>query len=207
MAAVLTALHVTAARAQPAGAVPGRLEFDAGIVWAGAQTLGSHDANLTTGTGSTLRLFSSTSDLLAAVGFEGQVAVKVTRTIDARASMSYARPQLTTRVSNDLENSASATLSETVQQYLVGGGLDWYVGSHRSGARVWPFIGGGAAYLRQLALYREVLGKLYLDRLIRAALVWTETPEFMEISAPALDAALASFGAGAGELDPARSRS
>jgi len=150
MAAVLTALHVTAARAQPAGAVPGRLEFDAGIVWAGAQTLGSHDANLTTGTGSTLRLFSSTSDLLAAVGFEGQVAVKVTRTIDARASMSYARPQLTTRVSNDLENSASATLSETVQQYLVGGGLDWYVGSHRSGARVWPFIGGGAAYLRQL---------------------------------------------------------
>ena len=64
--------------------------------------------------------------------------------------MSYAKPQLTTRVSNDLENSASATLSETVQQYLVGGGIDWYVGSHRSGARVWPFIGGGAAYLRQL---------------------------------------------------------
>ena len=64
-----------------------------------------------------------------------------------------------------------------------------------------------AAYVRQLALYRAVLGKLYPGRPIRAALVWTETPEYMEISAPALDAALASFGAGLSELDPARSRS
>jgi len=36
MAALLTALHVTAARAQPVGGVPGRLEFDAGIIWADA---------------------------------------------------------------------------------------------------------------------------------------------------------------------------
>ena len=150
MAAVLTALHVTAARAQPAGAIPGRLEFDAGIVWAGAQPLGSQDANLTTGTGSTLRLFSSTSDLLAAVGFEGRVAVKVTRTVDARVSMSYAKPELRTRVTNDLENSAGATVSESVQQYVVGGGIDWYVASRRSGARVRPFVGGSVAYLRQL---------------------------------------------------------
>jgi hypothetical protein len=150
MAAVLTAMHVTAVHAQPIGAVPGRLEFDAGIIWAGAQPLGSHDANLTTGTGSTLRLFNSTSDLLAAVGFEGRVAVKVTRTVDARASVSYAKPQLRTRVTNDSENSAGATVSETVQQYLVGGGIDWYVASRRAGARLRPFIGGGAAYLRQL---------------------------------------------------------
>ena len=150
IAAVLTAMHVTAAGAQPVSAVPGRLEFDAGIIWAGAQPLGSHDANLTTGTGSTLRLFSSTSDLLAVAGFEGRVAVKVTRTVDARVSMSYAKPQLRTRVTNDLENSAGATVSEAVQQYLVGGGIDWYVAARRSGARIRPFIGGGVAYLRQL---------------------------------------------------------
>ncbi|WJR78318.1 double-strand break repair helicase AddA [Bradyrhizobium sp. NP1] len=48
------------------------------------------------------------------------------------------------------------------------------------------------AYIRQLALYRAVLAKLYPQRGVRAALLWTETPEFMEISAPALDAALAS---------------
>ena len=47
------------------------------------------------------------------------------------------------------------------------------------------------SYVRQLALYRAVLGKLYPLRPVRAALLWTETPELMEISAPALDAVLA----------------
>ena len=47
-------------------------------------------------------------------------------------------------------------------------------------------------YVRQLALYRAVLGKLYPRMPVRAALLWTETPELMEISAPALDAELAS---------------
>lgn len=150
MAAVLAAMHVTAAHAQQSSVVPGRLEFDAGIVWAGAQALGTRDATLTTGTGSTLRLFSTTSDLLSATGFEGRVAVKVTRTIDAHVSVSYAKPQLTTRVTNDLENSTGATTSEVVQQYVVGGGIDWYVASRRSGSRIRPFIGGSAAYLRQL---------------------------------------------------------
>jgi len=48
------------------------------------------------------------------------------------------------------------------------------------------------AYVRQLALYRAVLGKLYPQFAVRAALLWTETPELMEISSPALDAELAS---------------
>jgi ATP-dependent helicase/nuclease subunit A len=46
-------------------------------------------------------------------------------------------------------------------------------------------------YVRQLALYRAVLRKLYPQRPVRAALLWTETPELMEISASALDAGLA----------------
>jgi ATP-dependent helicase/nuclease subunit A len=50
-----------------------------------------------------------------------------------------------------------------------------------------------SAYLRQLALYREVLKKLYPHLPVRAALLWTQTPELMEISAPALDAQLASI--------------
>jgi ATP-dependent helicase/nuclease subunit A len=48
-------------------------------------------------------------------------------------------------------------------------------------------------YVRQLGLYRAVLGKLYPQRAIRAALLWTETAELMEISAPALEAELASI--------------
>jgi ATP-dependent helicase/nuclease subunit A len=49
-----------------------------------------------------------------------------------------------------------------------------------------------SSYVRQLALYRAVLARLYPDRPVRAALLWTETPELMEISAPALDAQLAA---------------
>jgi ATP-dependent helicase/nuclease subunit A len=59
------------------------------------------------------------------------------------------------------------------------------------------------AYVRQLALYRAVLAKLYPQRVIRAALLWTESTELMEILPSALDAELASFGAGSAELDPA----
>jgi ATP-dependent helicase/nuclease subunit A len=50
-----------------------------------------------------------------------------------------------------------------------------------------------AAYIRQLALYRAVLARLYPSLPIRAALLWTETPEIMEIPAPALDAQLATI--------------
>ena len=46
-------------------------------------------------------------------------------------------------------------------------------------------------YVRQLAEYRAVLKKLYPDRPVRAALIWTEAPELMELSATELDAALA----------------
>jgi ATP-dependent helicase/nuclease subunit A len=46
------------------------------------------------------------------------------------------------------------------------------------------------SYVRQLALYRAVLARLYGDRPIRAALVFTEIPVLMEIPPELLDAAL-----------------
>src|SRR6516162_9647392 len=48
------------------------------------------------------------------------------------------------------------------------------------------------AYVSQLALYRAVLGELYPGKRIRAALVWTDVPDLMEISETSLDAALAA---------------
>ena len=49
------------------------------------------------------------------------------------------------------------------------------------------------AYVAQLALYRDVLRKLYPGRLLRAALIWTYVPDLVEISAEAMDAALAAL--------------
>jgi ATP-dependent helicase/nuclease subunit A len=47
------------------------------------------------------------------------------------------------------------------------------------------------AYVAQLALYRAVLARLFPGKTIRAALVWTEVPDLMDIPGPALDDALA----------------
>jgi ATP-dependent helicase/nuclease subunit A len=49
------------------------------------------------------------------------------------------------------------------------------------------------AYVRQLALYRDVLQRLYPGRPVRCALLWTETAQWMEIPASALDAELQSI--------------
>jgi ATP-dependent helicase/nuclease subunit A len=56
-------------------------------------------------------------------------------------------------------------------------------------------------YVRQLALYRAVLAKLYPDRPIRAALIWTEVPDLMELSAATLDDALARVTSARARLD------
>jgi ATP-dependent helicase/nuclease subunit A len=48
------------------------------------------------------------------------------------------------------------------------------------------------SYVRQLALYRAVLTNLYPDRPVRAALIWTEAPDLMELSAEVLNRALAN---------------
>lgn len=49
------------------------------------------------------------------------------------------------------------------------------------------------AYVRQLALYRDVLQRLYPGRPVRCVLLWTETADLMEIPASALDAELQSI--------------
>ena len=72
---------------------------------------------------------------------------------------------------------------------------------------VLPWTEAPQAYVRQLALYRAVLSRLYPQHALRAALLWTETADLMEISAAALDAELLSLGAGMATLDPATPRS
>ncbi len=48
-------------------------------------------------------------------------------------------------------------------------------------------------YLRQMALYAAVMGQLYPDRPVRAALVWTETAEITAIPAETLQSQLAAI--------------
>lgn len=54
-----------------------------------------------------------------------------------------------------------------------------------------------AAYRNQLALYRLLIGRLYPRHTVRAALVFTESAQLIELPAPMLDAGLASLGVAA----------
>jgi ATP-dependent helicase/nuclease subunit A len=47
------------------------------------------------------------------------------------------------------------------------------------------------AYIAQLALYRALLARIYPEKTVRAALVFTEGPNVMEVPGAAMDAALA----------------
>src|SRR5258706_16260090 len=62
-------------------------------------------------------------------------------------------------------------------------------------------------YVRQLALYRAVLKKLYPQLPVRAALLWTEKPELMEIYAPAIDTQLTASSQEMTDLNQSSPRS
>ncbi len=49
------------------------------------------------------------------------------------------------------------------------------------------------AYATQLALYRVLIGEIFPGRAVHAALVWTETPDLMELPAALLDSAFAAM--------------
>jgi ATP-dependent helicase/nuclease subunit A len=49
------------------------------------------------------------------------------------------------------------------------------------------------AYIRQLALYRTALVELYPARPVRTALVWTDVPDLMEVSAALMDREMATL--------------
>jgi hypothetical protein len=136
------------ARAQ--ATLPGRIEAGIGPVWLGGTTLGSSDATQTTATGSTARLFSTSSTLTSAAGLSGRVGVRIWRRLEAEVSATYAKPAIDTQISNDAEGAAALTASETVQQYTVGGGALWYLPSGHNATRWHPYVAGSVAYLRQL---------------------------------------------------------
>jgi ATP-dependent helicase/nuclease subunit A len=54
--------------------------------------------------------------------------------------------------------------------------------------------GADPAYVLQLAVYVAVLKRLYPDRAVEAALVWTDGPRLMSVPGEMMDRALASAG-------------
>jgi hypothetical protein len=129
---------------------PGRFELSIGALWIGGESYGSQDANLTTSTGGTVRLFSTSSVLDSTAGPELRFGGRVTRIIDAEIAASYTTPELRTTISADLEASGSSVAVEPVQQFIIEGAAIIKLTAWRPSARLLPFVSVGGGYLRQL---------------------------------------------------------
>lgn len=146
----LLSLRVPPACAQSSQGAPGRVELAIGPLWIGRQALGSSDANETTSTGGPYLLFSTSTELASASGWEGRVGVKVWRSLEAEAFATYARPEIRSQITSDREATTPVTVTERIQQVTFGGGIAWYPPLGRSPSRVAPFVTAGGGYLRQL---------------------------------------------------------
>jgi hypothetical protein len=129
---------------------PQGLELSGGTVWIGKAAVGTRDATLTGSGGNRFRLFSTSSELGGATGFNVRVGRHVTSIIEAEVSASYASPLLTTSLSGDAEAAPATAASESITQFTIEGGALIDVIRGRPRSRVLPFVAVGGGYLRQL---------------------------------------------------------
>jgi opacity protein-like surface antigen len=149
--ALACSLHTSPSVAQQSSDVaPGQFEVSAGTTWVGSALLGSRDATLTGSSGDRFRLFSTSSELGRATGFNVRLGRHVTGVVEAEVSASYASPLLTTSIVDDAENATATAASEAIRQFTIEGGALFNLLQWRLGARVLPFVAAGGGYLRQL---------------------------------------------------------
>jgi outer membrane protein W len=126
----------------------GSWEAAAGVVWFSGAELGTSEATLETPGGGEFVLFRTATSLDAGVGAAAALTFFATERLAIEAGFSYARPGVSTRVTDDAEDGAAVTSSIGLQQYLIEGSARWYLA--RSFRTLRPFVRAGGGYLRQL---------------------------------------------------------
>jgi hypothetical protein len=148
---VALALGEPPVSAQSPSSETGKLEVSAGPVWIGRVVFAGRDANETTGSGGTFRLFSSSTELTPISGFGGRVGVNLVRSVVLELSGTYATPDLRAHIASDVETSnAPVVASVPVRQFTIVGGAAWYLPVPRPGSRMRFFVRGGIGAARQL---------------------------------------------------------
>ena len=84
-------------------------------------------------------------------------------------------------------------VSGQIDRLLIAPDQIWIVDYKTNAAPPAAIVDVPPVYIRQLALYREVLALVYPAKAVRAVLLWTEMPGIMEIPSPILDDALAAI--------------
>ena len=129
----------------------GSWEIGGGIVYLQGFDMGDRSADLTRPTGGPLELFTTSSELKAAIGLQGRLGFYLSPQLSVEGGVRFAKPKLSIRITGDFENAPNETAEETLNQYLIDGSALWHFGrpSATSGGVV-PFVMGGVGYLREL---------------------------------------------------------
>jgi hypothetical protein len=124
----------------------------AGLVWSGAYDIGDATAQLRgngSGQAPAFTLLTADSRVTSATAPELRVGFAVTRRVALEFGVAVTRPHIGVSIAGDPEAPAQELLGEQLEQYLIGGGVTWQL-PIRMGARLAPFVSGGATFLRQL---------------------------------------------------------
>ncbi|HEX6323961.1 MAG TPA: hypothetical protein VFZ36_09570 [Vicinamibacterales bacterium] len=143
VAAVLLSAWPAAAQARK-----GSWEIAPGAIWFSGADLGGSEATLERPDGGEFVLFRTDTRLEGAFAPAVTLSVYLAPRLAVEAGFSYARPEASTRVTDDAEGAEPVTSTIGLQQYLIEGNLRWYLARPRAGWR--PFLRAGGGYLRQL---------------------------------------------------------
>jgi hypothetical protein len=137
-------------RAAAAQTAAPRLEVSGGILYLTAQELGEQNADLTRNQigGEPFTLFQSETRIGAAPGFEARIGWRLTRAFAVEGGVLLSRPQLTARLSSDVEGIPDVTVEEDLALYIFDGAVSVHFGP--AGGAVVPFVRGGVGYVREL---------------------------------------------------------
>src|SRR5262249_33428001 len=108
---------------KPSSSTASRFEAAIGVVWIGSGNLGAASATESVSSVPRFVLFSTSTEIDAALGLEGRLGFHMTPMWEVDGIASYTAPELSTTISGDTENSTPATTSVGVKQLTIGGSV------------------------------------------------------------------------------------
>ncbi len=143
-----------------------RLLLDGGVVWSGSYAIGDSTAQLRGNAAGTspppFTLFSASSEVGSVTSVVARVGFTLTPRLVLEGGATFGTPRVPVAMSRDPEASPQRLEGEQLKQYLFDAAVVWHL-PMRWGARVRPFVIGGAGYLRQLHEERTLVetGQVY----------------------------------------------
>ena len=135
----------------------GAVELDVLGGWQSPSSLGAVRAPLTGNQGTpVVGLFDTSTEIEASPSFDGRLGVHLTRVFEIEGGVRIAWPRLATRITNDFEDAADTTATQTFTQFAFELNGVFHLTAMRAGS-VLPFVTVGAGYLRELHNGREVV--------------------------------------------------